>query len=84
MPDAQRQETQQENDSQQTTEVTTSFTANIYDQNNNKLLQAAYMLGTCPLDETTTLKKVRDNNNRTCPDGQGQETEVSIPVLKLT
>ena len=42
------------------------------------------MLGTCPLDETTTLKKVRDNNNRTCPDGQGQETEVSIPVLKLT
>lgn len=37
MPDTQRQETQQENDSQQTTEVTTSFTANIYDQNNNKL-----------------------------------------------
>ena len=37
MPDTQGQETQQENNSQQTTEITTSFTANIHDQNNKKL-----------------------------------------------
>lgn len=36
MPDTQDQETQQENDSQQTAKVTTSFTVNIHNKNNNK------------------------------------------------
>lgn len=36
MPDTQDQETQQENDSQQNAEVTTSFTVNIHNKNNNK------------------------------------------------
>lgn len=36
MPDTQDQETQQENDSQQTAQVTTSFTVNIHNKNNNK------------------------------------------------